>query len=114
MQAGEATPGAHPTGGPVLFVYYRVAAADLAPAVAAARAAQQALCDAHPGLQATLMQRPSSAMEPPQLTLLETYRYQPGPQAPAPPIESIEQRMMAALAPWQRGPRRIEVFVPCA
>lgn len=112
MPAGQAMSATRASGDTVLFVYYRVAVADLAAAVAAARVAQQALCNAHPGLQASLMQRPSSATEPPQVTLLETYR--PGSAASALPVEPIEQRMTAALAPWLRGPRRIEVFEPCA
>jgi hypothetical protein len=112
MPASPAISATGASGASVLFIYYRVAVADLAAAVVAARVAQQALCDAHPGLQASLMQRPSSATEPPQVTLLETYRT--GSAALALPVELIEQRMTAALAPWLRGPRRIEVFEPCA
>lgn len=100
-------------GGPVWFVYYRVAQADLPQAVAAARRAQQALAARHPGLATELMQRPASDA-PDQLTLLETYRPAAGPTGLDALRGEVERQMAEALAPWLRGPRRAEVFEPCA
>ncbi|WP_374565545.1 DUF4936 family protein [Ideonella sp.] len=101
------------------FIYYRVHLADLAAVVAAAREGQRALCGAHPGLTATLMQRPSSAASPdspPQMTMLETYRAPldwPADRVAAMPA-AIDHALGAALAPWLQGPRHLEVFEPCA
>lgn len=89
------------------FVYYRVRRAELDAAVAAARHAQAALCREWPGLSAELMQRPSS--DEGEVTLLESYR-----------AEGWSEARMAALpaalehVPWPHGPRRLEVFTPCA
>jgi hypothetical protein len=115
-------PAPNPLAGPAerwWFIYYRVHLVDLAAAVAAAREGQRALCSAHPGLSASLMQRPSSSASPdspPQMTLLETYRAAldwPADQAAAMPA-AIERTLGAALAPWLQGPRHLEVFEPCA
>lgn len=101
------------------FIYYRVHLADLATAVAVAREGQRALCSAHPGLSATLMQRPSSAASPdgsPQMTVLETYRAAldwPAEHAAALPAE-IESAVGGRLTAWLQGPRHLEVFEPCA
>ena len=101
------------------FIYYRVHLDDLPAVVAAAREGQRALCSAHPGLSASLMQRPSSSASPdspPQMTLLETYRAAldwPADQAAALPA-TIDTTLGAALAPWLQGPRHLEVFEPCA
>jgi hypothetical protein len=101
------------------FIYYRVHLADMAAAVAVAREGQRALCSAHAGLSASLMQRPSSAASPdgsPQMTLLETYRAAldwPADQAAALPA-AIEATVGHRLAPWLQGPRHLEVFEPCA
>lgn len=100
-------------GAPVWFVYYRVALADLPQAVAAARQAQRALAERHPGLATELMQRPASDV-PDQLTLLETYRPAETPADHDRLRDDIEQQMADALSPWLRGPRRAEAFQPCA
>lgn len=110
-------PGAH--GERWCFIYYRVHLDDLPHAVAATREGQHLLCDAHPGLSASLMQRPSTSSppgSPPTMTLLETYRI---------PLDwhaervqalhaQIEQILGATLAPWLQGPRHLELFEPCA
>lgn len=54
-----------------LYVYYRVAEADLGRTVGAVRAMQQALIAAHPGLEAELLRRPE--LRDGQVTLMETY-----------------------------------------
>jgi Domain of unknown function (DUF4936) len=98
------------------FIYYRIDTADLAAALAAARAGQRQLCDELPGLAADMMQRPSSNGDSPQTTLLEIYREVPGWPAergetlPA----AIERVLGPALAPWLRSARHVEAFVPCA
>lgn len=98
---------------PVWFVYYRVTRADLPQAVAAVRQGQRALAERHPGLSTELMQRPASDT-PDQLTLLEVYRPAASPASLAGLPEEIERQMTNALAPWLRGPRRVEAFEPCA
>lgn len=117
----------HPPASPPLdgaaerwwFIYYRVHLADLAAAAAVAREGQRVLCDARPGLAASLMQRPSSAASPdapPQMTMLETYRAPldwPADWAATLPA-AIDHTLGAALAPWLQGPRHLEVFEPCA
>ncbi|HJV69097.1 DUF4936 family protein [Ideonella sp.] len=103
-------------GGPCWFIYYRVQLDDLAQAVVVARVGQRRLCQAHPGLTAELMQRPSSSGPTPQMTLLETYRAPadwPAGQARALPA-AIERVQAAALARWLQGPRHLEMFEPCA
>ena len=54
-----------------LYVYYRVAEADLGRTVGAVRVMQQSLVAAHPGLQAELLRRPE--LRDGQVTLMETY-----------------------------------------
>ena len=88
-----------------LYVYYRVAAADLPAAVAAAQQLQAALQNAHPGLQAALLRRPG--LQSGQATLMETYSHPVGlhhMQA------TITQAAQLALAPWLQGDRHNELF----
>lgn len=96
------------------FIYYRVRAGDLNMAVAAARSAQQALCATWPGLQATLMQRPSSSGV--EVTLLETYNTAPdsAEEVLAGLPAAIEATVAPAVVPWLSGPRHLEAFTPCA
>lgn len=54
-----------------LYVYYRVAEAELGRTVGAVRSMQQALVAARPGLQAELLRRPE--LRDGQVTLMETY-----------------------------------------
>ncbi len=89
-----------------LYVYYRIAAADLPAAVAAAQQLQAALQAAHPGLQASLLRRPG--LQGDQATLMETYSHpgglHHGLQA------SITLAAQQALAPWLQGDRHNELF----
>lgn len=54
-----------------LYVYYRVPEPALAATVAAVRAVQAALTEAHPGLRAELLRRPG--LRDGEVTLMETY-----------------------------------------
>ncbi len=87
------------------YVYYRVDAADVAPAIEAALAVQAALRTAHPELQAELLRRPG--VRDGQVTLMETYAFAPGHDA-----AEVETRADAATSRWRRGPRHVEVFEP--
>lgn len=87
------------------YVYYRVADTDLAAAVAAVTAAQQRLCDAHAGLAADCLRRPGA--KDGLVTLMEVYAFGPAHDAGA-----VEADAAAASAPWRRGDRHLEVFVP--
>ena len=97
------------------FIYYRVRVRDLAAAIAAARAAQQALQSAHPGLAVSLMQRPEPDAQQ-LMTLMETYSAPLDWAAPrlAGLPEAIDATAGHALTPWLQGPRQLEVFDPCA
>ena len=100
-----------PAGQPVwLYVYYRVAGADLPAAVAAARGLQAGLQTAHPGLQAALLRRPG--LQGGQATLMETYCHPDG--LPDTLQAGIHQAAQQALAPWLQGDRHHELFVPLA
>ena len=104
-----------PASGPCWwFIYYRVGTRDLSMAVAAARSAQQVLCASRPGLQAALMQRPSSGGA--EVTLLETYSVPAGmaDQAQGSLPAAIEASVGLSVQPWLAGPRHLEAFTPCA
>lgn len=104
-----------PASGPCWwFIYYRVGARDLSMAVAAARSAQQVLCASRPGLQAALMQRPSSGGA--EVTLLETYSVPAGmaDQAQGSLPAAIEASVGLSVQPWLAGPRHLEAFTACA
>jgi hypothetical protein len=90
-----------------LYVYYRIDAAGLADAVAAARAMQAVLRDAHPTLHTQLMRRPDE--QEGQVTVMETYAMPGG----------IDDELRAhiglgaaALAGLVRSARHVEVFEP--
>lgn len=89
-----------------LYVYYRVAEADL-PAVAhAVRDCQSSLMQASPGLRCELLRRPE--LREGQFTLMEIYQSADG-------IDNAQQtRIDAALEALNlplAGPRHTEVFV---
>jgi len=101
-----------------LFIYYRLAEADLAAACLALQAAQAALCSAHAGLRARLLRRPAASADG-TCTLMETYTMDThGIDAPL--QAQIERSAAAALAPWlAAGARHTETFTelpapPCA
>jgi hypothetical protein len=95
-----------------LYVYYRVAVADLEPCVLAVRSLQAELRRAHPDLICELLQRPGSEDADGQRTLMETYARPGG-------VDDALQAHMAhaaatALALLAAGQRHVEVFEPCA
>ncbi|HET9820374.1 MAG TPA: DUF4936 family protein [Burkholderiaceae bacterium] len=95
-----------------LYVYYRVASADLAPVTRAVREAQRYWCAQHPGLRAGLLRRADDGAPGGLVTLMETYG-QPGGVS-AEMQAALETAFGAVLATWLRSPRHVEVFMPCA
>lgn len=87
------------------YVYYRVAEADLAAAVAAVQAAQRRLRDANAGLHTECLRRPGA--KDGLVTLMEIYAF-----ATTHDTAAVEAQAAAASAPWRRGERHVEAFVP--
>ena len=86
-----------------LFVYYRVAEPALAATVAAVRAMQAALAEAHPGLRAELLRRPG--LRDGAVTLMEIYA---GVAGISPALEAA----IAVAASALPQPRHTESFNP--
>ena len=86
-----------------LFVYYRVAEPALAATVAAVRAMQAALAEAHAGLHADLLRRPE--LRDGAVTLMETY------SGALPP--GLATTLAAATVDLPQ-PRHLEWFEPLA
>jgi len=86
-----------------LFVYYRVAEPALAATVAAVRAMQAALAEAHTGLHADLLRRPE--LQDGAVTLMETY------SGALPP--GLATSLAAATVDLPQ-PRHLEWFEPLA
>ena len=93
-----------------VFVYYRVQAADVTAAIAAAHALQVHLRALMPGLSCTLSRRVDNDAERP--TLMETYGHVDGVGPDR--QRDIERLAGDALAAWLIGERHVEIFVPCA
>lgn len=95
-----------PAGRRHLFIYWRLAAADLPAARQALRRTQRQLVRQHPGLEAALFQRRDTAAG--EATLMETYAGEAGVGG------ALQQQIEAAVAPtvqrWLRGVRHVEVF----
>lgn len=94
-----------------LFIYWRCSSVDAPAALTAARTLQQALRERHPGLICALYLR--SDATGPEATLLETYAVEAGPmpEGVGPALQqAIDAAAVAALTPWQRGARHVEVF----
>jgi len=87
---------------PHLFVYYRVAEADLAALLSAAKAMQTGLALECPLLQPALYRRPD--LRDGEVTVMECYA-----QADEAAQAAID-RAAEALAHWLRGPRHVERF----
>ncbi len=94
-----------------LYIYYRVAQAELATVATTVAGLQATLCAAHPGLQAKLLRRPE--LSEGRATLMEVYA-RPGPQGVDLALQAEIEARAVALVPWLQGPRRVEVFQPCA
>ena len=95
-----------------LYVYYRVARPDRATAARAVHGVQSRWCAQHPGLRARLLQRADRDAAGDLVTLMETYA-QPGGLS-AEMQAALEADLGRVLAPWLKGPRHVEVFVPFA
>jgi hypothetical protein len=90
-----------------LFVYYRIDSANLPDAVAAARAMQAVLREAHPTLRTQLLRRPDE--QGGQVTVMETYAMPGGID------EALQAHIgagAAALDGLVSGDRHVEVFEP--
>ncbi|MED5622014.1 DUF4936 family protein [Ideonella sp. BN130291] len=103
-----------PSGQRRLFIYYRLAERDLAPACTAARHAQAALCARHAGLVAALLRRPEASVDGLH-TVMETYvmdaQFNPA-GIDAALQDMIDTELAAALRPWLAAQtRHVEVFV---
>ncbi|HEY0859249.1 MAG TPA: DUF4936 family protein [Albitalea sp.] len=100
-----------------LFIYYRIDVAGAASALVAAQAFQRRLRERHPGLTARLLRRPDDPTaqaddrQTDTQTWMEIYSFEGGISAA---LQADIDAEAAALAPFLRGTRHIEVFVPCA
>ena len=90
--------------GAVLFVYYKVDAAEHAALASHVRQFQARLIAQWPGLLCELMQRPESSGG--RETWMETYRHPQG--LPAPLLEGLAGQAQEAGLP---APRHVESFV---
>lgn len=106
------TEAAAPASGRQLYVYYRVADADLAACVQAVHGFQAALALAHDGLRCGLLQRADGLDEQGRHTLMETYAAAQGIDFAL--QQHIAHAADAALSLLVVGPRHVEVFAPCA
>lgn len=92
-----------------LFIYYRVASVDAVAAGPAVQHLQSRLCRTWPGLQAQWFRRPEE--KDGMQTWMEIYARPGGITAE---VQAHIEEEARVLAPWCRGPRHVEVFVPCA
>lgn len=95
-----------------VYVYYRIALSDLAAVEQAVRDVQCRWCARHSRSHARLLRRAADGAPDGFVTLMETYA-QPGGVSAAMQA-ALEAELGAVLAPWLRGPRHVELFVPCA
>ncbi|MBL0089129.1 MAG: DUF4936 family protein [Ideonella sp.] len=91
-----------------LFVYYRVAEADAALVAAAVRQCHTALRRVRPDLQCQLWRRPE--LRDGEVTVMETYALPEGIGRDL--ADWIDECATSAVAPWVRGQRHAEAFVP--
>lgn len=88
-----------------IYVYYRVARADVTVAAGKVRAMQAGLRASHPGLQARLLRRPVTAAD--LQTWMEVYSIEGGVgEALQREIEAAASSLLDAI----QGPRHCEVF----
>jgi Domain of unknown function (DUF4936) len=88
-----------------LYVYYRVAEADVDVVAANFASTRTRLRSLHPGWACEFLRRPEARDE--QVTLMEVHT---GLGADA--LEAISTEVGKALAPWLHGPRQVERFGP--
>ena len=89
-----------------LYIYWRVAPAQMGQAAAAVQAWQASLALAHPGLQARLLSRCDS--DEPQATLMETYAAAAGLSVAL--QRDIVEQGAQVTEPWRQGLRHAEIF----
>ena len=103
---------AMPLGRRQLFVYWKVAAADLNAALQALRDWQAALVRQHPALHCRIYRRSDAAAT--EATVMESYAMA---LPPAGIDETLQRQIVqagdAVLQPWVRGARHVEVFDAC-
>lgn len=95
--------------GAALYIYYRVAEADLPAACAAVQAMQATLAAAEPGLHCGLLRRPG--VREGRVTLMETYAAAKGIDGAG---EARIEAAAAVLAGWISDGRHVERFEPLA
>jgi hypothetical protein len=93
-----------------LFIYWRVASAELDAALQALRAWQATLRAEHPALQCQLYQRHDGSKD--EATVMEAYA-DASPGIDDALRRHIEHAGNAVLQRWLRGPRHVEVFDAC-
>jgi len=94
-----------------LYVYYRVAQADVQAAQQTVRAFQERLRELHPGLVARLLQRSEERAE--GVTLMEVYAFDDGQRRVIDPGLRLHiEEAAAALTPLLSSPRHNEAFDP--
>ena len=93
-----------------LFIYWRVAPAELDAALQALRAWQAMLRAEHPALQCQLYQRDDGSKD--EATVMEAYAHASTGIDDA-LRRHIEQAGNGVLQRWLRGPRHVEVFDAC-
>lgn len=97
-----------------LYVYWRLARADLDAARTALVGWQRRLRGEVAGLNAALYLRADDTGE--EATLMETYRVDAGDGAAGvgPTLDArVRAEGDALSAPWRQGSRHVEVFLPC-
>ena len=98
---------------PELFIYYRLDPLDAPASQRAVTAFQGDLQACYPWLRARLLRRPQATDG--QETWMETYSADPAMNSTGvtPEIAARIEQAAAVLAPFLRGARHTEVFVPC-
>jgi len=92
-----------------LYVYYRVAQADVQAALQMVLAFQQRLREQHPGLHARVLRRPGVRSD--GVTLMETYAFDDGIKTGIDSgLQARIEQAAAALTPLLNGPRQTEAF----
>ena len=93
-----------------LFIYWRIAPAELGTALQALRHWQESLRAAHPALQCRLYRRHDGTAD--TATVMECYA-DAAPGIDEALRQHIERAGSLLLQPWLRGPRHVEVFDAC-
>lgn len=91
-----------------LYIYYRVAEADLAAACAAVRVMQQQLGTQYLGLQTDLLQRPQVVAG--VVTLMEIYSALPAACEPA-VLQADIKAAASSMFVYLQSPRHVEMFI---